>query len=277
MQRQPPEAPWLHAAVLISGRHWRTTHIMLMLLPSACCNKSAVSGQLLAMNCCSSREVLDCAWCSSGHAPGLVLVGTRSMRLSITIVSDRMPLKLSVLLFGRLIFKEGCAETPPAPFCQTWGCSLLLRVIFFCQRIYPFFRDYSLWYCCRMSAVCSNTACLFREYVCVACRWTPGAGGGKKGGCWFKIRQASQDLLFILVFAIVLTGNILPACSHCPLVMYLQVLLTLAQKLDRIGESHLPARFLLMRLMSVIVLHVSSSNGVSNNHRYATAQQSTMQ
>lgn len=38
--------------------------------------------------------------------------------------------------------------------------------------------------------------------------WTPGAGGGKKGGCWFKIRQASQDLLFILVFAIVLTVTI---------------------------------------------------------------------
>jgi len=67
----------------------------------------------------------------------------------------------------------------------------------------------------------------------MACRWTPGAGGGKKGGCWFKVRQASQDLLFILVFAIVLTGNTLPPCSHafsqCPFVMYLQVWLTSLQ------------------------------------------------
>lgn len=38
--------------------------------------------------------------------------------------------------------------------------------------------------------------------------WTPGAGGGKKGGLWFKIRQASQDLLPILVFAIILTVTI---------------------------------------------------------------------
>jgi len=65
---------------------------------------------------------------------------------------------------------------------------------------------------------------LLHQYVCVvACRWTPGAGGGKKGGCWFKVRQASQDLLFILVFAIVLTGNKLSPCSHafdqCPFVM----------------------------------------------------------
>lgn len=75
----------------------------------------------------------------------------------------------------------------------------------------------------------------------MACRWTPGAGGGKKGGCWFKIRQASQDLLFILVFAIVLTGNILLACSHafshCPLVMYLQVLLTLAHNLTELVKA----------------------------------------
>lgn len=130
MQRQPPEAPWLHAAVLISGRHWLTSHIMLMHgLPGACCNKSAVSGQLVAMNCCSSREVY---CCSPGHAPGLVLVGTRFMRLSITTVSDRMLLSLSVLLVGRLIFEEGCAETPPLPpFCQTWGYSLLPKTVFF--------------------------------------------------------------------------------------------------------------------------------------------------
>ena len=133
MQRQPPEAPWLHAAVLISGRHWRTTHIMLMHnLPGACCNKSAVSGQLVAMNCCSSREVY---CCSPGHAPGLVLVGTRLMRLSITTVSDRMLLRLSVLLVGRLIFKEGCAETPPFPPSARHGA------ILFCQRLYSSSKD----------------------------------------------------------------------------------------------------------------------------------------
>ena len=44
----------------------------------------------------------------------------------------------------------------------------------------------------------------------LGCRWTPGAGGGRRGGCWFKVRQASQDLLFILIFAIILTG----ASSH---------------------------------------------------------------
>ena len=141
MQRQPPEAPWLHAAVLISGRHWRTTHIMLMHnLPGACCNKSAVSGQLVAMNCCSSREVY---CCSPGHAPGLVLVGTRLMRLSITTVSDRMLLRLSVLLVGRLIFKEGCAETPPFPLLPDMGLFSSAKDCILRQRIHPFFRDYS--------------------------------------------------------------------------------------------------------------------------------------
>lgn len=55
--------------------------------------------------------------------------------------------------------------------------------------------------------------------MCKICSWTPGAGGGKKGGCWFKVRQASQDLLFILLFAILLTGEwqcvFQHDCKHC--------------------------------------------------------------
>ncbi len=76
---------------------------------------------------------------------------------------------------------------------------------------------------------------IYSECVCVAtCRWTPGAGGGKKGGCWFKVRQASQDLLFILVFAIVLTGNTLPPCSHasCVVAAAVAYILQLDRKRD---------------------------------------------
>ncbi|KAL3145110.1 hypothetical protein ABBQ38_001719 [Trebouxia sp. C0009 RCD-2024] len=38
--------------------------------------------------------------------------------------------------------------------------------------------------------------------------WTPGAGGAKKSGFRIKLRQASQDLLFIFLFALLLTVTI---------------------------------------------------------------------
>lgn len=50
----------------------------------------------------------------------------------------------------------------------------------------------------------------------VWCSWTPGAGGAKKSGFRIKLRQASQDLLFIFLFALLLTGQLLCCFQHLP-------------------------------------------------------------